>query len=460
MAKIPISVLAVDDEESLLEVLKRLLAREGYYVHAAPDGAEAIAILQTLPFDLVLLDIKMPKLDGVEVLKFIRSHLLDTQVIMLSALNELDTAVECMRLGAYDYLRKPYDHPQLLAVIHRALERKQLLIENKALRTELQRLGISANIVTQDKAMLAALETAARVAATDSPVLIQGEIGTGKQVIADFLHKNSGRREKPFLTVECRRGSGMDFEGELFGHERSAFTEVGSTEQGLAEIANGGTLLLDEVQHLSMTLQLRLLEFLQTGEFRRIGGGKTLKSDVRIITSTSGDLQKIVADGMFRQDLFEQLSAVTLKLPPLRERTMDIPLLVDAVLEKLALKRGLKRIENKALDVLLKYDWPGNVGELKNVLEATALVSPEEIIRVEDLVLPVSREAESNVMMSAPRDGLRVGSAVSLNEVERGHIEGVLSSVRWDQRKAARILGLTPERLSAKMKTLKLKKSK
>ena len=216
----------------------------------------------------------------------------------------------------------------------------------------------------------------------------------------------------------------------------------------------------DEVQHLSMTLQLRLLEFLQTGEFRRIGGGKTLKSDVRIITSTSGDLQKIVADGMFRQDLFEQLSAVTLKLPPLRERTMDIPLLVDAVLEKLALKRGLKRIENKALDVLLKYDWPGNVGELKNVLEATALVSPEEIIRVEDLVLPVSREAESNVMMSAPRDGLRVGSAVSLNEVERGHIEGVLSSVRWDQRKAARILGLTPERLSAKMKTLKLKKPK
>ena len=456
MAKIPISILAVDDEESLLEVLKRVLVREGYYVHTASDGEEAIAILQTLPFDLVLLDIKMPKQDGVSVLKFIRAHLLDTQVIMMSALNEIETAVECMRLGAYDYLRKPYDPTHLMGVAQRALERKRLLIENKALRTELQRLGISANIVTQDKAMLDAFETAARVAATDSPVLIQGETGTGKQMIADFLHKNSRRKDMPFMTVDCLRGRGLNLEGELFGDQANPLAVGEKARQGIAEIANGGTVLLDEVQHISTPLQLKLLGFLNTGEFRSLGGAKTLRSDLRIISCTNADLQQRVREGSFGSELLEKLGVVTLKLPPIRERRQDIPLLADAILETVAAKRGRKRIDAKAMNLLMKYDWPGNVGELKNVLETTALICQEEVIKSNDLVLPVPKEEEPEPVDS-DRDGVRIGSPLSMKEMERRHIEGVLVSVSWNRRKAAKILGLTPTNLAARIRALRLK---
>lgn len=459
MAKIPISVLAVDDEEALLEVLKRILAREGFYVHTAADGEEAISILQTLPFDLVLLDIKMPKQDGVSVLKFIRAHLLDTQVIMMSALNEIETAVECMRLGAYDYLRKPYDPTHLLGVVQRALERKRLLIENKALRAELQRLGLSAHIVTQDKTMLAAFETAVRVAATDSPVLIQGETGTGKQLIAEFLHKNSGRKDMPFMTIDCLRGRGMNLEGELFGDQSTSPVMGEKTRQGIAEIANGGTVLLDEVQHISMPLQLKLLGFLNTGEFRSIGGAKTLRSDLRIISSTNADLQQRVRDGSFGRELLDKLGTVTLTLPPLRERRQDIPLLADAILERVAAKRGQKRLDGKAMNLLMKYDWPGNVGELKNVLETTALICQEEIIKSNDLMLPIPKVEEPE-----PDDGIRaaqrIGSHLSMKELERRHIEGVLDSVSWDQRKAAKILCLTQLRLNARIRALKLKRKK
>ncbi len=456
MAKIPISILAVDDEESLLEVLKRVLVREGYYVHTASDGEEAIAILQTLPFDLVLLDIKMPKQDGVSVLKFIRAHLLDTQVIMMSALNEIETAVECMRLGAYDYLRKPYDPTHLMGVAQRALERKRLLIENKALRTELQRLGISANIVTQDKAMLDAFETAARIAATDSPVLIQGETGTGKQMIADFLHKNSRRKDMPFMTVDCLRGRGLNLEGELFGDQANPLAVGEKARQGIAEIANGGTVLLDEVQHISTPLQLKLLGFLNTGEFRSLGGAKTLRSDLRIISCTNADLQQRVREGSFGSELLEKLGVVTLKLPPIRERRQDIPLLADAILETVAAKRGRKRIDAKAMNLLMKYDWPGNVGELKNVLETTALICQEEVIKSNDLVLPVPKEEEPEPVDS-DRDGVRIGSPLSMKEMERRHIEGVLVSVSWNRRKAAKILGLTPTNLAARIRALRLK---
>jgi len=456
MAKIPISILAVDDEEALLEILKRVLKREGYYVHTAADGEEAIAILQTLPFDLVLLDIKMPKVDGVTVLKFVRSHLLDTQAIMLSALNEVDTAVECMRLGAYDYLRKPYDPTHLMGVVQRALERKRLVIENKALRTELQRIGISAHIITQDKAMLDAFETAARVAATDSPVLIQGETGTGKQMIADFLHKNSRRKDMPFMTVDCLRGRGLNLEAELFGDQDNSLVVGKNVRQGIAEIANGGTVLLDEVQHISMPLQLKLLGFLNTGEFRSLGGAKTLRSDLRIISCTNADLQQRVRDGSFGRELLEKLGAVTLTLPPLRERRQDIPLLADAILETVAAKRGRKRIDAKAINLLMKYDWPGNVGELKNVLETTALICQEEIIKSNDLMLPVPKGGELESVDSG-RTGARIGSPLSLKEMERRHIEGVLDSVSWDRREAAKILGLTQANLVARIRALRLK---
>jgi two-component system NtrC family response regulator len=460
MGKIPIAILAVDDEETLLEVLKRILQSEGYYVHTAADGAAAINILQTLPFDLVLLDIKMPEVDGVAVLRFIRANLLDTQVIMLSASDEIDTAVECMKLGAYDYLQKPHDNTELLAAIDRALERKRLLIENKALRIELARRGLSPDIVTQTKAMLEVLDLATRAAPTDSAVLIQGESGTGKELVADFLHRSSVRREKPLLALGCSSISETLLESELFGHERGAFPGATGTKQGLLEIANGGTLLLDDVGEIPAAVQPKLLRFLQSGEFHRLGGQKVHKSDVRVISTTEGDLRNAVSLGKFREDLLFRLNVITLQLPPLRDRREDISLLVDHFLQKRAAKRGRKQIEEKALEVLMKYDWPGNVRELENVIERAAVFCQGEKIHKEDLALPMRGGAKTETTASPSSRGIRAGSSVSLKEMEKAHIDGVLKSVNWQNGMAAKILGIGVKTLSAKIRGHKLSKPK
>jgi DNA-binding NtrC family response regulator len=460
MAKIPIAILVVDDEETLLEVLKRVLEAESYYVHTAADGAAAINILQTLPFDLVLLDIKMPEVDGVTVLRFIRGNLLDTQVIMLSASNEVNTAVECMKLGAYDYLQKPHNTTELLAAIDRALERKRLLIENKALRIELARRGLSPDIVTQNKTMLEVLDLATRAAPTDSPVLIVGESGTGKELVADFLHRSSQRREKPFLALGCASMSQTLLESELFGHEKGAFPGASATKQGLLEIGNGGTLLLDDIGALPPAVQPRLLRFLQTGEFHRLSGEKVLKSDMRVVSTTERDLRGAVSLGTFREDLLYRLNVITLQLPPLRDRREDISLLVDHFLQKRAGKRGQKGIEEKALDVFMKYDWPGNVRELENVIERAAVFCQGGKIRTEDLALPLRGGPKGDALAPPPSRGIRSGSAVPLKDMERAHIEGVLRSVNWDKKTAAKVLGIGLKTLSAKIKQHKLSKPK
>ncbi len=452
MGKIPVAILAVDDEETLLEVLKRILQSKGYYVHTASDGVSAISILQSLPFDLALLDIKMPELDGLAVLKFITSNLPDTQVIMLSASNEIGTAVECIKLGAYDYLQKPHDNAQLLAVIDRALERKRLLIENKALRIELARRGLSSDIVTQARSMLEVLDVAARAAPTDSSVLIEGESGTGKELVAGFLHKNSGRREKPFLALNCSSIPETLQESELFGAEKGAVAGASAARQGLMEIAIGGTLLLDDVAGLSPTVQPILLRFLESGEFRRHGGQKVHRSDVRIISATDRDLREAVSLGKFREDLLYRLNVITLHLPPLRDRKDDIPLLVDQFLQESAGKRGRKQIDEKALEILMKYDWPGNVRELENVIERAAVLSQDEKIHREDLALPIKGTPKSDMRRSSLSRGIRAGSAVSLRNIHKAHVLGVLNSVHWDKRKAAKILQIGVKSLSAMIK--------
>jgi DNA-binding NtrC family response regulator len=450
MLKAPISILAVDDEESFLSILKTILEEEGYFVHTATDGAAAINVLQTLPFDLVLLDVKMPRVDGIEVLRFVKERYLDTQVIMLTGVSDIKIAVECMQLGAYTYISKPYATDELLAIIDRALERKRLLIQNKALRSELARHALSPYIVGQSKRFLDVLSLASRVAPTDTTVLIQGSSGTGKELVANFLHSNSARKDHPLMALNCASIPETLIESELFGHEKGAFTDATSTKQGLVEIANSGTLFLDEVAEVSMMMQPKLLRFLQTGEYRRVGANKNLKSDVRIISATNKDLRQEVAAGRFREDLFYRLNVITLQLPQLRERKEDIPLLVDHFLKTRLRTKEPKQIDDKALELLTKYDWPGNVRELENVIERAAILSQDNVIRVDDLALPVGTHAMFD-SLTENTTGVRLGGAFSMDEIEKVHIDGVLKSVSWNKNIAAKILGISLKTLYTKI---------
>ncbi len=387
MAKLSASILAVDDEEVNLELLRRVLPRQGYYVDTAIDGAAAITMLQTLPFDLILLDIMMPNVDGIEVLKFVKSQDLDTEVIMLTAVHDVKIAVECMDLGAFYYIPKPYHVSDLLGLIERALERKRLVTHNKALKSELARRVLSADIKSQNERFLEVLDMATRAAPTDSAVLIQGATGTGKEMVADFIYNNSLRKEHPFLALNCSSMPEHLLEGELFGQEKSGpMAEVG-VRQGLLEIANGGTLFLDEIGEMPLAVQAKLLRFLETREYLRTGGKKILKSDVRVISATNRDLRQEVAAKRFREDLLLHINIITLELPLLRDRKDDIPLLVEHFLKVHAGTKEPKHIDKGAIEVLMKYDWPGNIRELENIIERAAVLSRETTIRAGDLAM-------------------------------------------------------------------------
>jgi DNA-binding NtrC family response regulator len=453
-----ISVLAVDDEESFLELLQRVLEQEEYAVEKANDGISAINKLQTKTYDLVLCDLKMPRVDGVEVLKFVKEHYLDTQVVMLTGVNDVGIAVECMKLGAFHYITKPYSAQELVAVIERALERKKLSIENKVLKSELARHALSGQIIGTSRSFLEVLNVAAKVAPTDSSVLIQGASGTGKELIASFLHRNGLRKDQQFVALNCASIPETLIESELFGHEKGAFTDAIATKQGLVEIANGGTLFLDEVGEISMMVQPKLLRFLQTGEYRRVGGNKTLRADVRVISATNKDLRDEVAQGKFREDLLYRINVITLQLPSLKERKEDIPLLVDYFLKKRFRSKEPKRIDQKALELLEKYDWPGNVRELENVIERAGILCQDNLIRVEDLALPLgSRSYRDQIAMSS-LSGPHIGSAVPMREIEKAHIDGVLKTVGWNKNTAAKILGISLKTLYTKIQQYNLTK--
>ncbi|HWP83001.1 MAG TPA: sigma-54 dependent transcriptional regulator [Bacteroidota bacterium] len=457
MATPSTTILAADDEESFLTVLENVLTHEGYRIETAKDGVEAINILQTRSFDLVLLDVKMPRVDGIEVLKFIKDHYLETPVIMLTGVSNLKLAVECMQMGAYSYITKPYSATELLAVLDRALERKRLVRENQVLKAELARHALSSQIVGQSRPLMELLSVASKVAPTDSTVLIQGPSGTGKELIATFLHKNSLRKDQPFVALNCASIPETLIESELFGHEKGAFTDAVTAKQGIVEIANGGTLFLDEIGEISLMVQPKLLRFLQTGEYRRVGGTKSLKADVRVISASNKDLRQEVATGRFREDLYYRLNVITLQIPSLEERKEDIPLLVDHFLKKRFAGNEQKRIDPKALEVLMKYHWPGNVRELENVIERAAILCQDNIIRIDDLALPLGARGALGPTPSPAGGGL-LGSAVSMREIERVHIEGVLKGVHWNKNIAAKILGISLKTLYTKIQQYNLTK--
>ena len=451
-----ISILVVDDEETFLQLVKALLSNEGYKVEVAKDGVLAINALQQQIFDLVLLDIKLPRVDGMEVLKYIHDHSFDTQVIMLTGLHDVKIAVECMQLGAYSYITKPFVENELLAVIEHAIERKRLSIENKVLKSELARHTSAGNIIGESRPMLELLNIAAKVAPTDSPVLIQGASGTGKELVANFLHKNSSRKDQQFVALSCASIPENLLESELFGHEKGAFTDAHAMKQGIVEIANGGTLFLDEIGEISLMIQPKLLRFLQTGEYRRVGNNKNFKSDVRVISATNKNLHEETGIGKFREDLLYRINVITLSIPSLRERPEDIPLLVDYFLKNRVRLRELIMIEPKALELLMKYDWPGNVRELENVIERASILCKENLICVEDIALPIGKRTGFIKESAGAAGGLLIGSAVSVHEIEKVHIAGVLKTVGWNKNTAAQILGISLKTLYTKIQQYNL----
>ncbi len=439
-------ILVVDDELYLCELLKDELLSTGLFdVDIVNDGAQAMNKIKSKIYDLVLLDIKMPRISGIDVLKFIKEHSPDTEVIMITAYGDVKLAVETIKLGAFDFITKPYNFDELLVSIQNALERRRLKIQNTLMQKEISRLVQGDEVIGQSKVFRDVLDIVAKVAKTDATVLIYGESGTGKEVIARLIHKNSLRKDKPFVTINCAAIPDTLIESELFGHEKGAFTDAYTSKPGLVEIANGGTLFLDEVGDLSQYVQPKLLRFIETGEFRRVGGNSILKVDVRIISATNKDLTEEVKKGNFREDLLYRLNVVTIRLPALRERKEDIPLFVEYFLKKKT--RGKKKISSEALKILMDYDWPGNIRELENVVERAAILARDDVIKPEDLALkPELKEDYYTKLVKKPVNSL------SLAELEKIHIENVLRANNWNKSKTAEILGISLKTLYLKLK--------
>jgi len=452
------NLLIVDDEEPLRVLLESELGEsEEFAVDVAVDGGQAINLIQVRVYDVVLLDIKMPRVGGIEVLKFLQEYSPTTQVIILTNYADVKTAIQTIKLGAYDFIAKPYDVDELFNTIHRAIERKQLFIDNKLMKSELTRKAGSSELVGQSPAFLRCVESATRFAESDSFVLIEGASGTGKELIANLIHRRSPRSDRPFVAVNCASIPDTLLESELFGHEKGAFTNAFSAKQGLVEVAHGGTLFLDEVGDISPAIQPKLLRFLETGEFRRVGGTNLLQVDVRVVSATNKDLHAEVQAGRFREDLLYRLKVVTVRVPLLKDRKQDIPILAEYFLSRKAKSKQPKKLSSAALDMLMSHEWPGNVRELEHVLEGAMLLSSGDVIGPEDLSLTTHRaehqDAQPAQAAAVPADS----DVASLEQLERIHIERILRQNNYSRSKTASALGISKKTLYLKIKRYGMK---
>jgi DNA-binding NtrC family response regulator len=449
-------VLVVDDDVSVRRVMKMQLEEAGYDVVLAADAEEAGAIIDDRRPKLVITDLRMPGCGGLELLRRIREDHLDTTVIMITAFGSVETAVEAMRAGAYDYVTKPIDYEALVRVVDRAMERQTLLDEVRNLRSALdQRYGFE-TIIGNSKRLLHVLDMASRVAQHDSTVLIQGETGTGKELLARAIHHNSRRKNKPFVTINCGAIPKDLIEAELFGFMRGAFTGAHAAKPGKIELADEGTLFLDEVGELPVEMQVKLLRLLQHGEIEKLGATGHRIVDVRVIAATHRDLLAMIEDGTFREDLYYRLAVVPLELPPLRERKEDIPELIRHLFQKLKERHGLHslRIAPSVPSYLSAYRWPGNVRELENVIERMMVLSNGEEIGVLDLPDEIRREPP-------PRDSFSIElpeGGISLESVERELIISALERSKGNQTQAARYLDISRRTLIYRMEKHGLKR--
>jgi DNA-binding NtrC family response regulator len=436
-------ILIVDDDSSVRRVLQMQLSEAGYRVELAATGAEAHRIVLELHPKLVITDLRMPELDGIELLRSIRHEEIQTTVIMITAFGSIETAVDAMRLGAYDYITKPIDYEALLLAVHRAMERQNLIDEVRNLRSALDlRYGFE-SIIGHSKSLLRVLEMASRVAQHDTTVLINGETGTGKELLARAIHHNSRRRNQPFVTINCGAIPRELIEAELFGFARGAFTGAHTNKPGKVEMAEGGTLFLDEIGELPIESQVKLLRLIQHGEVERVGSKGAKVINVRIVAATHRNLAAMAEDGTFREDLFYRLAVVPLYLPPLRERKTDIPELAEHLFQKAKERHGLQhlRISSSVLARLAAYRWPGNIRELENVVERMLVLSDGNRITEEDLPEALQQEASmpanGRLLLELPDEG------VSLEAIERELLLRALEKASGNQTQAARYLDIS-----------------
>jgi len=438
------TILIADDEKGIRDSLQRLLEFESYRVLLAEDGPTALGIVGGDSVDLVLLDIKMPGMDGLEVLARLHEAYPELPVVIISGHGTIQTAVEATRLGAFDFIEKPIDADRILVVIRNGLEQRKLLRENTTLKAEFKR---QTEFVGEHPAMLAILDTIRKVASTNARVLIMGENGTGKELVARTLHASSPRASEPFIEVNCAAIPEELIESELFGHEKGSFTGAVSRRTGKFELADGGTLFLDEVGDMSLNAQAKVLRVLQESVFERVGGTETMRVDVRVIAATNKDLLAASRDGAFREDLYYRLNVVPVTIPPLRERVSDLPLLVDHFLRQTARELGqpVKKLTKRALDVLREYAWPGNVRELRNLIERVIILTPGRTIDVADLPdMGPAKKSQDGFFDRDTYTGFK-------DDVEKEFFERKLRLYGYNVSKTARKLGMQRSNLYKKL---------
>lgn len=436
-------ILVVDDEQSMRDFLAIMLKKDGHEVVTAANGTEALKAIQAEIFDLVISDVKMPGLDGVGVLKTIKEISADTVVIMITAFATAETAVEAMKLGAYDYITKPFKIDEIKLVIQKALEKRYLKKENVLLKREIKSRAGFENFIGKSEPMEQIFSLIRQVADTSSTVLITGESGTGKELVAKAVHFTSSRKDKSFVTINCGALPETLLESELFGHMKGSFTGAVSSKQGLFEAANGGTIFLDEISATTPALQIKLLRILQDREFMRVGGTTTLKVDVRVIAASNKNLLEEVKKGTFREDLYYRLNVLPVNIPPLRDRRDDIPLLVDFFLDKICHGRERKRITPDALKLLMSHRWPGNVRELENTIERLAILAPGDTILPEHIPDSIrnSRPSSGLIPTEIPDEGMDLERL--LEHAEKLLLLKALEKAKGVKTEAAKLLGLS-----------------
>lgn len=454
-------ILIVDNEKSMRDFLSIVLKKEGYLVDTAEDGDHALKCFEKDIFDLVLTDIKMPRMGGLELLKALKGVSPETVIVMMTAFASTETAIEAMKEGAYDYLTKPFQIDEVKLIIKNALERKKLRQENTTLRRELKGQATFTQIIGKSEKMNKVLELVRKVADSKSNILIYGESGTGKELIARAIHFNSSRRERPFVTVNCSALPETLLESELFGHMKGAFTGAIGNKEGLFEVAHEGSIFLDEIGETSLSIQVKLLRVLQEKEFRRVGGTKDLKVDVRIIAATNKELEKLVAEGKFREDLYYRLDVIPIVLPPLRERPEDIPLLADFFLRQFnqSLGKQIEGIQPEAMRLLINHEWKGNVRELENAVERAVALASNKTLTVEDFSEGMLKQTQTiPIPATIPEEGLHLENLIG--KIEKELLLKALQETHWVKKEAAKLLHINFRSFRYRLDKYGIKKNK
>jgi DNA-binding NtrC family response regulator len=449
-----IKLLIAEDEKNFSLILQKELSRRNFDVSVASDGRSAVEFAQRVDYDVIVMDMTMPNMDGIQALKVLKQAEPSPEVIMLTGNATVETAIEAMKAGAYDYLTKPCKIEELDVLIRKAHERRDLRRENLYMQTRLNRKDSTLSLVTNNRKMKELLAFVERVAATESNALIMGESGVGKELVAQSFHRLSRRHTEAFIDINCGAIQETLLESEMFGYEKGAFTSADTSKPGLFELADGGTLFLDEIGELSPRLQVKLLRVLETHSFFRVGGVKQVKVDIRLVAATNKRLQQEVEENRFRQDLLYRINTVTVEIPPLRERRDDIPLLVDHFVQKAASKSPAT-VSAEAMELLCEYRWPGNVRELKNVVERALVLATNGQITVDCLPIEIYNKKKLTAPTPSSERPAAPGTA-KLADLEREQILATLDKVNWHRGKAASLLGITPKTLYRKLRSYNL----